>query len=168
MAAYHVKGSKKGGLPVTVEKRNKGKHVTVVGNVTGDASALLLELKQALGTGGVVSSNSNGFLQVEIQGEVEARVKAYLTTHASDSLQGVSHKAIGEAAPKKKIENGKKQQQAVGGVEPKPSIDPTKKIDNKAIKTMNPTALKVELKARGLDISGNKKELVARLLAANE
>jgi hypothetical protein len=123
----------------------------------------------------VVSTSSCGNAQVEIQGEVEARVKAYLTTHASDSLHGVSHKAIGEAVPKKKIENGKKQQQQQqqqagggGGGEPKLSIDPTKKIDNKAIKTMNPTALKVELKARGLDISGNKKELVARLLAANE
>jgi translation initiation factor 1 (eIF-1/SUI1) len=163
---YQVKGSKKGGLPVTIEKRNRGKHVTVVGNVTGDASALLLELKQAFGAGGLVSSSGNGFFKVEIQGEVEARVKAYLTNHAGDSLTGISHKAIGESAPKKKNET--KQQQAGGGEQPKPSIDPTKNIDSKTIKTMNPTALKVELKARGLDIIGNKKELMARLLAANE
>jgi translation initiation factor 1 (eIF-1/SUI1) len=170
MATYQVKGSKKGGLPVTAEKRNKGKHVTVVGNVTGDASALLLELKQALGAGGqVVSSSGNGFFQVEIQGEVEARVKAYLTNRAGDSLHGVSQKAIGESAPKKKNENGKNQQQQAGGREqPTPSIDPRKVIDSKAIKSMNATALKAELKARGLDIIGNKKELVARLLAANE
>merc|ERR1712150_235201 len=37
-------------------------------------------------------------------------------------------------------------------------------LDRKAVKKMNPKALKVELKKRGLSIQGNKKALQARLL----
>ena len=37
-------------------------------------------------------------------------------------------------------------------------------LDRKAVKKMNPKALKAELKKRGLSIQGNKKVLQARLL----
>jgi hypothetical protein len=49
-----VNGSKKGGFPVSVESRAKGKKVTVIHNVTGDLTLLLSDLKSAVGSGGVV------------------------------------------------------------------------------------------------------------------
>ena len=39
-------------------------------------------------------------------------------------------------------------------------------LDARAIKKMNPSKLKEELKKRGLEIQGNKKALQKRLLAA--
>ena len=38
---FQVSGTKKGGMPVTVEKRPKGKVATVIGNVRGDKAELL-------------------------------------------------------------------------------------------------------------------------------
>merc|ERR1712048_355057 len=61
---YSIAKTKKGGLPVRVESRGKGKKVTVVFNVTGDASKLLQELKQAAGCGGVLREGT-----LEIQGD---------------------------------------------------------------------------------------------------
>jgi len=63
-SAYSVGKTKKGGLPVRVESRSKGKKVTVVFNVTGDLKLLLSELKQAAGSGGVVREDT-----IEIQGD---------------------------------------------------------------------------------------------------
>ena len=54
MPAYMVLGSKKGGFPVSIESRAKGKKVTVIHNVSGDVSLLLSDLKSAVGSGGVV------------------------------------------------------------------------------------------------------------------
>lgn len=51
---YTVGGTKKGAMPVSVEKRAKGKVVTVVCNLSGDLKALCKELKHALGTGGLI------------------------------------------------------------------------------------------------------------------
>jgi len=39
-------------------------------------------------------------------------------------------------------------------------------VDKVTAKKMNPKQLKAELKQRGLDVQGNKKELLARLLEA--
>ena len=72
---YHVTGSKKGGFPVTIEKRSCGKRVTVVRNVVGDSSALLSGLKKKLGCGGVISKDGI----IEIQGERQSAVEKYLT-----------------------------------------------------------------------------------------
>ncbi len=55
-------GSKKGGFPVSVESRSRGKTVTVIHNVNGDVEALLAELKKSLGGGGVVRDGN-----VEVQ-----------------------------------------------------------------------------------------------------
>ena len=78
-SAYSIGKTKKGGLPVRVESRSKGKkvkfnmtstfimsvlQVTVVFNVTGDLKLLLSELKQAAGSGGVVREDT-----IEIQGD---------------------------------------------------------------------------------------------------
>ena len=51
---YTISKTKKGSLPIRLETRNKGKKVTVIFNVTGDARELLKELKHAAGCGGVI------------------------------------------------------------------------------------------------------------------
>ena len=51
---YTISKTKKGSLPIRLESRNKGKKVTVIFNVTGDAKELLKELKHAAGCGGVI------------------------------------------------------------------------------------------------------------------
>ena len=68
-----VARTRKGGLPVAVEKRARGKVVTVVRNISGDSEALLKELKRRCGAGGVVREDS-----IEIQGDHKDTVKAYL------------------------------------------------------------------------------------------
>lgn len=72
---YHVAKTRKGGLPVFVEKRAKGKTVTVIRNVSGDAEALLRKLKKRCGAGGVVRDGD-----VEVQGDHRAAVEDYLRT----------------------------------------------------------------------------------------
>jgi translation initiation factor 1 (eIF-1/SUI1) len=71
--AYTIMKTKKGGLPVRVESRGKGKKVTVVFNVTGDLRLLLTQLKQAAGSGGVVRDDT-----VEIQGEKVEFVERFI------------------------------------------------------------------------------------------
>lgn len=73
--AYRIAKTRKGGLPVAVEKRARGKVVTVVRNVSGDSESLLNELKRRCGAGGVVREDS-----IEIQGDHRERVEAYLKT----------------------------------------------------------------------------------------
>ena len=67
---YRITKTKKGGIPVRVESRNKGKKVTVVFNVSGDSRELLKELKHSAGCGGVVREDT-----VELQGEKVALVE---------------------------------------------------------------------------------------------
>ena len=71
--AYSIGKTKKGGLPVRVESRSKGKKVTVVFNVTGDLKLLLSELKQAAGSGGVVREDT-----IEIQGDKQQFVENFI------------------------------------------------------------------------------------------
>jgi len=72
-APYSIGKTKKGGLPVRVESRSKGKKVTVVFNVTGDLKLLLSELKQAAGSGGVVREDT-----IEIQGDKQQFVENFI------------------------------------------------------------------------------------------
>lgn len=72
-SAYSIGKTKKGGLPVRVESRSKGKKVTVVFNVTGDLKLLLSELKQAAGSGGVVREDT-----IEIQGDKQEFVENFI------------------------------------------------------------------------------------------
>ena len=72
-SAYSIGKTKKGGLPVRVESRSKGKKVTVVFNVTGDLKLLLSELKQAAGSGGVVREDT-----IEIQGDKQQFVENFI------------------------------------------------------------------------------------------
>ena len=68
-----VKRTKKGNAPVTVESAFGGRKVTIVSNVSGDASSLLKELKVKLGTGGELTDG-----KIEIQGDHATRVAAFL------------------------------------------------------------------------------------------
>ena len=61
---YSIAKTKKGSVPIRLENRNKGKKVTVIFNVSGDARELLKELKHAAGCGGVIKDDT-----VELQGE---------------------------------------------------------------------------------------------------
>ena len=163
---YHVTGSKKGGFPVTIEKRSCGKKVTVVRNVAGDSSALLSGLKKKLGCGGVISKNGI----IEIQGERQASVEKYLTE--MNCLKSVSMAKKVAAAPAKKegkvadpTKIDKKMAELGGGK--KASMMPAAELSSiteQDAKKMKPAEIKVHLKAAGLSIQGNKKELLARLL----
>ncbi len=70
---FQITKTRKGGLPIFVEKRAKGKTVTVIRNVTGDAQELLRTLKKRCGAGGVFRDG-----EVEIQGDHCAAVEQFL------------------------------------------------------------------------------------------
>ncbi len=70
---YEIARTRKGGYPVFVEKRAKGKTVTVVRNVTGDLASLAKTLKTHCGAGGVARDDS-----VEIQGNHKDKIIALL------------------------------------------------------------------------------------------
>ncbi len=70
---YAVGRTKKGGLPIRVERRPGGKVVTVLSNVTGDADALLRALKSRCGAGGACEGGS-----IELQGDHTARLPEVL------------------------------------------------------------------------------------------
>lgn len=74
--SFLVRRTKKGRLPIAYEKRAKGKRVTVLGNVSGDAEVLLHELKKRVGAGGVAKEDT-----VEIQGDHRKAVEEFLTGH---------------------------------------------------------------------------------------
>ncbi|HOE66331.1 MAG TPA: translation initiation factor [Candidatus Hydrogenedentes bacterium] len=77
-APYAVARTRKGGMPVSLENRPGGKVVTVVGNVSGDAAALLKLLKHRCGAGGAVRGEV-----IEIQGDHRDRI----TTLLRDALR---------------------------------------------------------------------------------
>ena len=56
MSIYRVTATKKGGVPVEVQRRKHNKTVTLLSlaNVRGDHQLLLSHLKTALGTGGAI------------------------------------------------------------------------------------------------------------------
>ena len=84
---YTVNGNKKGGIPVAIGKGGKGKPVTIVSNVQGDAEALLTSLKKAVGCGGAVNPG-----EVVIQGECVHTVEAFLVK--AGCLKGVSKQTL--------------------------------------------------------------------------
>ncbi|HOD51342.1 MAG TPA: translation initiation factor [Candidatus Hydrogenedentes bacterium] len=61
---YQVARTRKGGYDLSFESRAKGKGVTVLRGVSGDAEALLAELKKRCGAGGTVREDA-----IEIQGD---------------------------------------------------------------------------------------------------
>ena len=75
---FFVQRTKKGKLPISYENRAKGKKVTVIANVSGDANILLQELKKKIGTGGFVRGET-----VELQGDHQVQVEKFLLNHKS-------------------------------------------------------------------------------------
>lgn len=71
--AFRVSRTRKGGLPIFLEKRANGKPATVIRNVTGDADALLTLLKKKCGAGGTIRDGD-----VEIQGDHREVVEGIL------------------------------------------------------------------------------------------
>ena len=53
-APFFIQRTRKGGMPLSLERRPGGKVATLIGNVQGDAEALLTMLKKRCGAGGVV------------------------------------------------------------------------------------------------------------------
>lgn len=72
-APFYVRRTRKGGMPLSLERRPGGKVATVIGNVQGDAEALLGLLKKRCGAGGVVREGA-----VEIQGDHRSRIEVIL------------------------------------------------------------------------------------------
>lgn len=95
-ASFRVRGTKKGSIPVTVERRALGKKVTVIENVSGDADALLRMLKSRLGTGGTRRGSTS---TVEIAGDRVAAVSSLLAS-VDGCLKGVA--GLGNAAKEKR------------------------------------------------------------------
>jgi translation initiation factor 1 (eIF-1/SUI1) len=84
---FQVGGTKKGGMPVTTEKRPRGKTVTVIGNVKGDKAELIRLLKSSLGCGG----HAIGHDRVEIQGDHASAIQDLLLKHGgSGAMKGVA------------------------------------------------------------------------------
>mmetsp|Transcript_44179 Transcript_44179/g.127805 ORF Transcript_44179/g.127805 Transcript_44179/m.127805 type:complete len:846 (+) Transcript_44179:226-2763(+) len=88
---FAVRGTKKGDLPLKTEKRARGKKVTLIPNVTGDASKLARGLQAMLGVGGTARRAEAGFWVVEVQGDQIARVTKALLDF--DCLQGLSRES---------------------------------------------------------------------------
>eukprot|EP00929_Paragymnodinium_shiwhaense_P065472 TRINITY_DN32815_c0_g1_i1.p1 TRINITY_DN32815_c0_g1~~TRINITY_DN32815_c0_g1_i1.p1 ORF type:complete len:726 (-),score=135.55 TRINITY_DN32815_c0_g1_i1:234-2411(-) len=81
---FLVHATKNGGLPLTTEKRAKGKVVTLISSVQGNAVALCSTLTTVLGVGGTVQevqigSGANRRATVEVQGDQVDRVGKVLT-----------------------------------------------------------------------------------------
>ena len=72
-APFFIQRTRKGGMPLSLERRPGGKVATLVGNVQGDAEALLAMLKKRCGAGGVVRDGA-----VEIQGDHRNRIEDIL------------------------------------------------------------------------------------------
>eukprot|EP00927_Polykrikos_kofoidii_P000381 TRINITY_DN10138_c0_g1_i1.p1 TRINITY_DN10138_c0_g1~~TRINITY_DN10138_c0_g1_i1.p1 ORF type:complete len:1040 (-),score=136.68 TRINITY_DN10138_c0_g1_i1:185-3304(-) len=89
---FVVNGGKKGNVPISVEKRPKGKKVTIISNVQGSAKSLLSALSSLLGTGGTTRQESSGkHWTVEVQGDQADRVGAALAQLGC--LRGVTKEA---------------------------------------------------------------------------
>jgi len=74
---YVVNATKKGGLPIKVESRAKGKKVTIISGVQGDAQSLVSALGSLLGCGGSVC-HAAGQTQVLVQGDQTERISGSL------------------------------------------------------------------------------------------
>lgn len=70
---WRVAKTKKGGYPVSVERRAGGKVMTLVRNVSGDADALLSALRKHCAAGGKALGDL-----VEIQGDHAEKITAFL------------------------------------------------------------------------------------------
>eukprot|EP00927_Polykrikos_kofoidii_P054769 TRINITY_DN49140_c0_g1_i1.p1 TRINITY_DN49140_c0_g1~~TRINITY_DN49140_c0_g1_i1.p1 ORF type:complete len:695 (-),score=90.98 TRINITY_DN49140_c0_g1_i1:172-2256(-) len=94
---FVVRATKGGGLPLAVERRAKGKQVTVISNVEGNPHALCSSLTITLGVGGTVHEKGPLRANVEVQGDQSARVTEVLTKLACVRGLAVSKETAGFA-----------------------------------------------------------------------
>ena len=73
---FSVAKTRKGGWPLSFEKRSGGKVATIISNVSGDGEALVKALRKLCATGGVFKENA-----VELQGDHRNRIETYLNKH---------------------------------------------------------------------------------------
>lgn len=71
--AYRVAKTRKGGWPLSIEKRSGGKIATIIGQVEGDGEALLTLLKKRCAAGGVFRDG-----RIELQGDQREKVERFL------------------------------------------------------------------------------------------
>jgi len=103
---FAVGGSKKGELPLKTEKRARGKKVTIIPNVLGDATKLVKTLQALLGVGGIARQAEKGEWMVEVQGDQISRVtKCLLDFHC---LQGISREAMEKLRKEQQAESTQK------------------------------------------------------------
>ena len=74
--AWRVAKTRKGGWPLTYEKRPGGKLATVIQNVSGDGTSLVTALKKHCAAGGAFKDGV-----IELQGDHRVKVAAYLDKH---------------------------------------------------------------------------------------
>jgi len=89
---FGVGATKKGELPLRIEKRPRGKRVTLIPNVVGDASKLARALMSMLGVGGTARQGEKGSWAVEVQGEQIPRVTQALLEFKC--IQGLTKDAL--------------------------------------------------------------------------
>ena len=114
MSIYRVTATKKGGVPVEVQRRKHNKTVTLLSlaNVRGDHQLLLSHLKTALGTGGAIVDGA-----IELQGERAEALETWLIAH--DAIEGMAKpKALKAAAPPPLPPPSQPQQQQTGAHQP--------------------------------------------------
>ena len=70
---FRVERTRKGGYDITFEHRAKGKGVTVLHRVHGDAEALLKALKKKCGAGGTIHEDA-----IELQGDHRTALEHFL------------------------------------------------------------------------------------------
>lgn len=86
---FFIQAGKKGQVPIEMEKRAKGKKVTIIKNCGGNVKAMLTLLKENLGTGGDVYDESGcatrethpsggQTFSMVIQGDLRDRVEAWI------------------------------------------------------------------------------------------
>ncbi len=71
--AFHIQKTRAGNWPLFLEKRAKGKMVTVIRNLSGDLAPLLAQLKKRCGAGGVLRDDT-----IEIQGDHRKTIETVL------------------------------------------------------------------------------------------
>ena len=79
---FKIMRTKKGGYPIYLEKRAKGKKVTVIRQVKGSSKHLLQILKTKFGTGGLTKPG-----EVEIQGDFETKLLKFLKENSQYMVQ---------------------------------------------------------------------------------
>lgn len=126
----------------------------------GQTIVFELELMQILGSDVLVAASGG---EEESVSRVRNDLERLALLREERAKAVVERAAIEKAKAEKEAEKAKAEAMAKDSAA---AASADGALDRKAVKKMNPKALKAELKKRGLSIQGNKKVLQARLLGA--